>query len=67
MTAKKVYIKKTYVEKLTRKLNNLLSLSPINRDNYKSEYTYRQDVAIRKSKIKQLQRELGQTEKKVEN
>lgn len=65
---KKAYIKKTYVEKLTRKLNNLLSLPPINRDNYKSEYDYRKYLKFRESKIKQLQRELGlaQREEKAE-
>ena len=60
MTAKKVYIKKTYVEKLTRKLNNLLSLSPINRDNYKSEYDYRKYLKFRESKIRRMRRELGE-------
>lgn len=64
--AEKKYIKKTRVEKLTKKLNNLLSLPPINRDNYKNESSYKYDVALRKSKIKQIQRELGQIEEKLE-
>ncbi|KAF0250287.1 MAG: hypothetical protein FD167_309 [bacterium] len=64
--AVKVYVKKADVEKLTRKLNKLLSLPPINKDNYKDEYNYRYQVAARNSKIKQLQRELAQIEEKAE-
>jgi hypothetical protein len=64
--AEKKHIKKTHIEKLTKKLNNLLSLPPINSDNYNSAYNYRYQVAARNSKIKQLQRELAQTEGKLE-
>jgi len=56
----KAYVKKADVKKLTRKLNNLLSLPPINKDNYKNESYYKHQVAVRNSKIKQLQRELAQ-------